>query len=90
MLINVNIIRRHPNAPGVVRIGSDLIGELWVYEEHLERAALASINREKVALEVAMKYLEENQKGNFVLYKEIGNFIEVLQSSISSKERPHE
>jgi hypothetical protein len=43
MLISVEIIKYHPNAVGVIKIGSELIGEIWVYEKNLKEAVLNHI-----------------------------------------------
>ena len=37
-LVPVWILRLHPNAPGVVRLASDAMGEVWAWEDDLHRA----------------------------------------------------
>ena len=38
-LVPAWIIRRHPHAPNVVRVDSDVMGEAWVLEDELRGAA---------------------------------------------------
>jgi len=45
----------------------------------------SDVDYEEDLIKLATKYLDENSKGNFILYKEIGNFIEYLQSCITKR-----